>query len=477
MTFRHVLLIALLLTPVACGPSDSTTPTAPVTSPPSQAALPALDPALLDDSPASLATARKLQAPAPALGSHGFEQTLTAIATAAGVDIHPIWPALEAAAVDKNSAVNVSTAALSCRQALARILEDLGVSTRLAFYIDEGTLLISTADHLDQKYQQLRVYDVHDVLLASAPPNENAIPVPHTAFGWSSSASHGGTGGPDFLGPQDAHTINALCALIANAIEPDSWRVIGDTPCTGTIGTIVEHQGQLIVNQTPRAHARIVRLIADQRKSALVQIGIRTLIIALPTPIEAYLPDAKGAPASSPDFLDAPAVDALCRKIAGDPKASLLAAPRVIVFNGQTARITSDSPSTQPQPTTTAPAPLTGISLDLAAACVPNSDAIVLGLRTPAPEETATLRVIQVTDLANTTLPAPTTAPTTTTAPTPGAGVFGGGAEPPAPRFLQDLRIVLPPNKYAILGGLPRTTTPPTFLYTLLSAHPVPPCR
>jgi hypothetical protein len=61
-----------------------------------------------------------------------------------------------------------------------------------------------------------------------------------------------------------------LKTLITDTIEPDSWRDAG-----GTVGSISELAGLLIITQTPKAHERIANLLGQVREDHLRTVRVQ----------------------------------------------------------------------------------------------------------------------------------------------------------------------------------------------------------
>ncbi len=70
--------------------------------------------------------------------------------------------------------------------------------------------------------------------------------------------------------------VTEILELIRETIEPDSWRESG-----GTVASINEINGQLVVTQTASAHAEIQDLLGKLREQRAIQIAIETRFITI----------------------------------------------------------------------------------------------------------------------------------------------------------------------------------------------------
>ena len=115
---------------------------------------------------------------------------------------------------------------------LSLLLSEAGGATNpLSYGFDRGALPISTRDELNsERYRVVRIYDVRDLIGA----------------------------GPE-LGPQltRADTVRAVCVAIMATVAPTSWVDNG-----GTIGSVMEYGGRLLINQTEANHVEVENVLA-----------------------------------------------------------------------------------------------------------------------------------------------------------------------------------------------------------------------
>lgn len=126
----------------------------------------------------------------------------------------------------------------------------------------------------------VRVYEISDLLIIPNPyPYRSALsPVTRLsqAPGAAGVSSGGGglfmsdsSGGDGDEFPTRRDIAASLTELIRTTVDPDNWREAG-----GTIGSMTEFNGRLVVTQTPETHDQIAALLADLRKDQHPQVGL-----------------------------------------------------------------------------------------------------------------------------------------------------------------------------------------------------------
>ncbi len=165
-----------------------------------------------------------------------LEDAVAAFARAAEVNVWVNWTALTTAGIDKNTKVTVNLRYEAPGDAVLSLLlsEAGGATNPLSYGFDRGALLISTRDELNsERYRVVRIYDVRDLIGA----------------------------GPE-LGPQltRADTVRAVCVAIMATVAPTSWVDNG-----GTIGSVMEYGGRLLINQTEANHVEVENVLAALR--------------------------------------------------------------------------------------------------------------------------------------------------------------------------------------------------------------------
>jgi len=261
-----------------------------------------------------------------------LSDVLDNLRNATGANIFVNWRALEAVGVDRNAPVTARLRDIKFKKALSVILADAGGSAvKLGFVAEDGVITVSTEEDLHRNVTT-RVYDVRDLIVQPVnftPPNQFAPqsttqPAPEEQ-------------------PSRQQQIDSLITLIIESIAPDTWRQAG-----GTIGSIQELSGQLIITQIPENQKLILALLDQLRETRAVQVLVEARFLMmnvkdLPGDLKSRLSPAladKGVV-----FLDSAEADSIVKKAAADVRSSLLAAPRVILFNGQRAYVSVGSPT------------------------------------------------------------------------------------------------------------------------------------
>jgi hypothetical protein len=147
------------------------------------------------------------------------------------------WQALHSEGVDHETLVTINLAGVQASQALKIVLNTVGAAN-LGSTIDDGIVTITTRDDLNStKYQELRVYNVRDLLTVdvSAYPLETGMAI-------------------------QQQRIDSLISLVESAVAPDSWRDMG-----GMVGSIREFDGLLVITQTHDNFLEVESLLAKIR--------------------------------------------------------------------------------------------------------------------------------------------------------------------------------------------------------------------
>jgi type II secretory pathway component GspD/PulD (secretin) len=218
----------------------------------------------------------------------GFEKVIGYLQTSTGTNIIVNWKALEGAGIDRNAAVTVNLKKVPFRKALTEILNEVGGATAaLAYTVDDGVISISTKDDLtSQKYQVIRVFDIRDMLVQpdtqTQPPSFNLQAVTQGSGGGSGGGgggnqasifqTNGSTTTTTTTGNQAV--VTEIVDTIQTIVAPDSWREKG-----GTIGSVRELNGQLIVNQTADNQTAVYNLLQQLRETRAIQISVEARLL------------------------------------------------------------------------------------------------------------------------------------------------------------------------------------------------------
>lgn len=241
-----------------------------------------------NESESDRAALQKLRQKLPKLDFNDidFENVVQFLRDVGNTNIDVNWQALMAAGIEKTSKVNVHLMDVTFEKALRVVLSNVGGVTALSFVVDEGVITISTKEDLSQKTIS-RVYDISDMIVRV--PNF-AGPVLDFTQSYGNTGSSGSSGGGGLFGNTSSSTDNAtgeeniptkqemiekIVATFKQTVDPDSWRP------EGTIGTINELNGQLIVTQTADNHAALSNVISQLRESHALQISIEARFITV----------------------------------------------------------------------------------------------------------------------------------------------------------------------------------------------------
>ncbi len=145
------------------------------------------------------------------------------------------WGTLEGAGIDRSALVTLHLKNVTLRQALDHILDDAGGGTvAMAHVIDGGAIVVTTEEDTSRSTKTV-AYDVRDLI--------NPEP-----------------------GKSRQDSVDRLVKVIETVAVPQSWTDNG-----GTVGTISELNGKLVIQQTSTGHekvAELLKLLKDERPAA-----------------------------------------------------------------------------------------------------------------------------------------------------------------------------------------------------------------
>jgi hypothetical protein len=149
-----------------------------------------------------------------------------------GLSVYVNWKVVEAFGIDRKAPVTLRLKDAKYADVLRLMLNDAGGQASLDYTVDDGTVVVTTADDL-VRHTTVRVYDVSD-LIAPTPDQDPAA-------------------GSDKL--------EKLTQLIQETVAPGSWRDVG-----GSIGSLRTFNGKLVVNHTETRQQDIDRLLGALRE-------------------------------------------------------------------------------------------------------------------------------------------------------------------------------------------------------------------
>jgi type II secretory pathway component GspD/PulD (secretin) len=231
---------------------------------------------------------RKLKQTMPklVLPNTPLQDVIQFIRDVSGTNIYVNWTALQAAGIDKTTQVDVHLQDVTVEKALKVVLEYVGgATTQLSFVMSDGVIKISTKDDLNRD-TITRVYDIRDLIVRV--PNFVGPRIDLASIGQNVGNNNaGGTtifdnanannnAGVDPI-PTKKEMIAEIIATIKETVDPDSWRD------KGTVGSIRELSGQLIVTQTAESHNKLLNLIKQLREARAIQIAVEARFIEVST--------------------------------------------------------------------------------------------------------------------------------------------------------------------------------------------------
>ena len=215
------------------------------------------------------------------LENSAFADVVDFLRDVSGANIFVNWRALEGVGIDRNAPVTARLRDVKFDKVLRTVLDEVGGGTvRLGYTVDEGVITISTEEDLASNVVT-RVYDIRDLILR-VPDFDNA-----PDFQLQGSTTGGGGGGGNLFGGnlgQDEQTgqqtrdelVEAIISLIQDIVASDSWKDNG-----GSIGSIRELSGQLIVTQTPENQRALVRLLEQLRETRAIQVTVEARFLVV----------------------------------------------------------------------------------------------------------------------------------------------------------------------------------------------------
>jgi general secretion pathway protein D len=231
-------------------------------------------------------TAKQLDQPLPEVkfDNVAFSDVIDFFRDVTGANIFVNWRALEGAGIDKSAQVSTRLRNVKFSKALTTILDDVGGGTvKLSYTVDEGVITISTVEDL-AKNTVTRVYDIRDLII-NIPDFTNAPDFNITSNNSGGGGRGGGGGGGQNLfggggggngteennQPTRQDLVDSIVKLIEDTVSTETWKDNG-----GTVGSLRELSGQLIVTQTPENQRNLVKLLEQLRETRAIQVTIET---------------------------------------------------------------------------------------------------------------------------------------------------------------------------------------------------------
>ena len=214
-----------------------------------------------------------------------FSNVVRLLRQQTGANIVVNWNALSNAGVQKNTPISLTLHGVPFKKVLSLVLQQAQGTAQLAYSISGGVLTISTNDQLALQ-KTTRVFDIQD-LLVQAPnftaPTFNLQNQSSSSGVQVSSGSAGGGGGAassnlfsgsgqsgqQQVGKTRAQMVTEITQLIENTVARNSWITNG-----GTVGSVREINGQLVITQTPGNLGKVSGLLKQLRETRSIEISI-----------------------------------------------------------------------------------------------------------------------------------------------------------------------------------------------------------
>jgi len=142
-----------------------------------------------------------------------------------------------------------------------------GGVANIDFAVNEGIITIATKESLPSSKLVTQVYDVSEIIGASANFEEQQTET-GSGGGDGSISSSASTSSEDTEGIVEEN-VDDITLIIQDTVEPDTWLVNGGE---GTINRTNDYR--LIITQSPQVHLKIQKLIDDLRESKGQQVAI-----------------------------------------------------------------------------------------------------------------------------------------------------------------------------------------------------------
>lgn len=216
-----------------------------------------------------------------------FERVIERFAEGQRLNIIVNWNDLRRAGVARNTPIELRLPEeISLQKALTEVLEQAGGgAVELGFDVSEGAIKVATRATLD-KETYTAVYDIQDLLMEipqftegpSSDLRSSGFKVADAAERDARPWAHGDDDDDDRTerDPEESARVRKLIDLIEDTVAPSSWVDRG-----GTVGTIKEINGQLVITQNAAAQRQVGNLLGKLREQRAVQIAVEARFITV----------------------------------------------------------------------------------------------------------------------------------------------------------------------------------------------------
>lgn len=215
-----------------------------------------------------------------------FGEAIERLADTHRINLIVNWNDLRRAGVERDVPIDLSLPReITLRKVLTEMLEQAGAgAVDLGFDVAEGTIKIATRMTLDRQ-TYIAVYDINNLLMEipmfNDAPMTDLARVTQRRPAVVDRADRPWLYGDDDddepeADPERAGRIRKIIDLIQDTVAPDSWTDHG-----GSVGTIKEINGQLVVTQNSSGQRAIGNLLGKLREQRAIQIAVEARFITV----------------------------------------------------------------------------------------------------------------------------------------------------------------------------------------------------
>ncbi len=217
-----------------------------------------------------------------------FGDVMEELATANRLPIIVNWHDLKRAGVDADAIIDLRLPGeISLRKALTEVLEQAGGGeVAVGYALSDGVIKVATQDTLDHETYQA-VYDISDLLMEIPVFNDAPLMDLRDANRLAqAAATTEAQQRPWLYGDDDddereedpgrRDRVRQIIDLLQENVFPNSWKGRG-----GSIGTIDEFNGQLVITQNSAGQQKISSLLGKLREQRAVQIAVDARFITV----------------------------------------------------------------------------------------------------------------------------------------------------------------------------------------------------
>jgi len=204
------------------------------------------------------------------------------------INITVNWADIKLAGIDRDTAIDLYLPSeISLKRVLTEVLEQAsGNKTPLGFDVVDGVLKVATRAKLDQETYTV-VYHIEDLLqeipmFTDSPLQDemrpsrqsNALNIPALQTPrWDNGDVEADETEQD---PGRSRRIKKIINLIQDTVAPHSWRARN-----GTIGSIAEINGQLVITQNSASQLQVQDLLSSLREQRAIQIAVEARFVTV----------------------------------------------------------------------------------------------------------------------------------------------------------------------------------------------------